>query len=59
MRRKAASIAFDKEVLDEIDKYELTRSIYRSGLVRMAISEFLERAKSERKENKNETSETK
>jgi Arc/MetJ-type ribon-helix-helix transcriptional regulator len=55
--RKPTSIALSEEMVREIDKLELSKNISRSGVVRIAVSEFLEKGKSEKVENQNEKGE--
>lgn len=47
--KDTASVSFDIPQLREIDKFPLTRILGRSGLIRLAVSEFLEKRKSESK----------
>jgi len=55
--RKPTSIALSEEMVREIDKHQLSRNISRSGVVRIAVTEYLEKEKSEKRELKNEKGE--
>jgi hypothetical protein len=51
------SISIDKETLNAIKQHPLTKDIGRSAVCRVALSEFLEKGKLEKKERENEKKE--
>jgi metal-responsive CopG/Arc/MetJ family transcriptional regulator len=55
--KKTTSIAIGEDTLREIDNLDLSKSVSRSGIFRIAMSEFLEKEKSEEREAKNEKGE--
>jgi metal-responsive CopG/Arc/MetJ family transcriptional regulator len=55
--KKTTSIAIGEDTLREIDNLDLSKSVSRSGIFRIAMSEFLEKEKSEKREAKNEKGE--
>lgn len=53
--KKPTSVSLSEETLREIDSHPLSKDASRSAFVRVCVSEFLEREKTE-KENKNDKS---
>jgi metal-responsive CopG/Arc/MetJ family transcriptional regulator len=55
--KKTTSVIISEDTLREIDKLDLSKSVSRSGIFRIVVSEFLEKEKSEKRESKNEKGE--
>ena len=51
--KDVVSISLEREQIKAVDLHPLKRDVGRSGVVRIALSEYLEKGKSE-KENQNE-----
>lgn len=56
--KKPIGITVDEKIIEKIDNYKLTKDIGRSGVVRVAISEYFERREKLEKEHKSENSES-
>jgi metal-responsive CopG/Arc/MetJ family transcriptional regulator len=55
--KKTTSVTISEDTLREIDKLDLSKSVSRSGIFRIVVSEFLEKEKLEKRESKNEKGE--
>lgn len=55
--KKQTSIAIDEENLERLDSDKLATQLGRSGIVRVALSEYFERKEMSEKENKNKKGE--
>jgi metal-responsive CopG/Arc/MetJ family transcriptional regulator len=55
--KKTTSVTIGEDTLREIGKLDLSKNVSRSGIFRIAVSEFLEKEKSEKRESKNEKGE--